>query len=455
MILGRQTMFGVSLLLLTAVPSLASNGMNMIGFGAESVAMGGADLAMTKSACSMNINPAGIAQPGQAMFEFGLTPMNPSLSHTDTLGNNRADDLQRYPMPYIGYTHPMRNVSLGIGFFAQGGLGAEYNNLSTPFSVMAASGTLPTGFFDNDLIPAGDDTQTNIAHAKLTPTMAWRINPQVTVGVALNVSHLNAEMKLFPETSVVADLDQSGVAGDSPRDAFFGMDLQNASSTGYGLRLGAQYRKGPFMLAGAYVTETDLDLEGGDMTLNLTALGLGKVHYDAKMVGFAWPRQAGVGTAYQMTPRFTLAADMDWTNWADAIGMLTIELENPDVPSAPSSRKIPFPMNWKNQWVWALGAEVTPAPNWTVRMGYNHSDTPIPAQSLRPLFPAIAEDHVTAGFGVSKGTWTFDMAFEYVAKNELTNDSADPTVNPFGPGSQESLSQFATHFLLRRTLSKR
>ena len=448
----RRLLAWASVLLLAVLPAHAANGMNMIGFGPESVGMGGADLALTASPCSMNINPAGIAQTGQAEFEFGLSPMNPSLSHSDEMGNDRGDDLQRYPTPYVGYTHPLNRVTLGIGLFVQGGMGAEYDDLATPFSRMANSGLLPSVFFDGDVIPAGDDTKTKITHAKLTPTVAWRVRPTLTMGVALNVSYATAEMKLFPETSVVADLDGSGAAGDSTSDVFFGMHLEDASSFGYGLRFGVQYREGPFSVAGAYSTKTSLDLDGGTMTMNLTAAGLGKVHYDAELADFGWPQQAGLGLAYRISPRFLIAGDVDWIDWADAIETITIELENPDVPQAPPSRQIPFRMDWESQWVWALGAEITPAPDWVVRMGYNHGDTPIPAESLRPLFPAIAEDHVTGGFSVAKGVWTLDVALEYVLENEITNNSTDPTVNPFGPGSQESLSQFVTHVLMRRSL---
>lgn len=446
--------FLTSLLLFVAVPILASNGMNMIGFGAESVGMGGADLALTDNPCSMNINPAGILQPENALFEFGLSPMSPSLTHTDAMGNNREDQLQRYPIPFIGYTHPLRRVTLGIGLFVQGGMGAEYRDLSTPFSVMANSGRLPVGFFDGDVIPAGDDTQTRIAHAKLTPTVAWRVNPKMTMGVTLNVSQVQADMKLLPETSVMADLDQSGVTGDSPGDAFFGIHMRDASATGYGLKFGAQFKHGPLSLAGAYSTKTDLDLEDGTLTMNMTSIGLGKVNYDATMSNFAWPQQAGLGMAYQVSPRVQLAGDLDWIDWANAIEKVTIELSNPDVPVAPASRQIALPMNWENQWVWALGAAVTPAPDWVVRMGYNHGDSPVPASTLRPLFPAIAEDHFTAGFGVTKKDWTYGLALEYVLENTLTNNSNGPT-NLFGPGSQETLSQFVAHFQVRRTLNAR
>jgi long-chain fatty acid transport protein len=451
----RNEFLLISLLLAVAVPTLASNGMNMIGFGSESVAMGGADLALTDNPCSMNINPAGIAQSNNALFEFGLSPMNPSLTHTDAMGNNRSDQLDRYPVPFIGYTHPLRRVTLGIGLFVQGGMGAEYQDLRTPFSMMAGSGQMAPDFFAGDVIPAGDTTQTRLAHAKLTPTVAWRVHPKVTMGVTLNVSQVQADMKLLPETSVMADLDRSGVTGDSPSDAFFGIHLRDASATGYGLKFGAQFKSGPLSLAGAYSTKTDLDLEDGTLTLNMSSMGLGRVNYDATMSNFAWPQQAGLGMAYQISPRVVLAGDVDWVDWADAIETVTIELSNPDVPVAPTQkRRIALPMNWEEQWVWALGAAITPARDWVVRMGYNHGNSPVPASTLKPLFPAIAEDHVTAGFGVTKKDWTYGLALEYVLENTLTNNSNGPT-NLFGPGSQETLSQFVAHFQVRRTLNGR
>ena len=86
-------------------------------------------------------------------------------------------------------------------------------------------------------------------------------------------------------------------------------------------------------------------------------------------------------------------------------------------------------------------------------MDLNHGDTPVPNDTLRPLFPAIAESHVTGGFGVDKGPWTFDLGLEYVIESEKTNNNSDPTVNPFGPGSTETLSQFMVHFMMRRSFS--
>jgi long-chain fatty acid transport protein len=213
--------------------------------------------------------------------------------------------------------------------------------------------------------------------------------------------------------------------------------------------VGFQYRNGNLALGGAYFTETSLDLDDGNIDLNMKALGLGKVNYDAEISGFAWPRRAGLGVAYRVSPMLLISGDVDWINWSSAIERLTIKIKVPSNAPLGVPREIPFEMNWDDQWVFAVGVEITPAEGWALRFGYNHGDTPIPNDFLRPMFPAIGEDHFTAGLGFTKGRWTFDMGAEYVLETEKTNNSRDPTVNPFGPGSQETLSQFMAHFMLR------
>ncbi|MDH3938286.1 MAG: outer membrane protein transport protein [candidate division Zixibacteria bacterium] len=431
------------LVLMSGQNTYASNGMNMIGFGAASTAMGGADLTMTGSH-TMNINPAGIGAGSLKELSFGFSPMWPSLNHSDNLGNNKEDVLDRVPMPFLAYTHPVRQVTFGLGMFVQGGMGAEYPDLVTPFAAMLASGQVPPGAFDGSVVPATDDMRTRVMHAKLTPTVAWRATSDLTLGASVNVCYARMDMKFFPETSVMVNQGPLVLR-------FSGMEMEDVSGMGYGLRLGFQYRSGVLELGGAYCTESDLDLDGGTMNLNLSAMGAGKVAYDATISGFAWPQQVGMGGAYQVKPWLLVAADVDWVNWSGAIDQLTVNLSNPDKGQAPATGLVPFDMGWEDQWVYALGVELTPVVDWTWRMGYNHGKSPIPDAGLKPLFPAIGEDHITGGVGYRIGSWSIDAGLERVIETEKINNSDNMANNPLGQGSQETLSQLMAHFMVRRT----
>jgi len=73
------------------VPAVASNGLNLIGFGAESVGMGGADLAVARDTTAMNTNPAGLTQiRGHRVDLYGAATYALDVRHRDAFGNDRA-----------------------------------------------------------------------------------------------------------------------------------------------------------------------------------------------------------------------------------------------------------------------------------------------------------------------------------------------------------------------------
>ena len=69
--------------------AVASNGLNLIGYGAESVAMGGADVAVAADTLALNTNPAGIARLG---------------GHASTPGRLARPPCLAAPAPLVGAT---------------------------------------------------------------------------------------------------------------------------------------------------------------------------------------------------------------------------------------------------------------------------------------------------------------------------------------------------------------
>ncbi|MBE0598610.1 MAG: outer membrane protein transport protein [Desulfuromonadales bacterium] len=424
----------------------ATNGMNMIGYGAVSPAMGGADLAMVDNATAMNINPAGLCACAAPEFGFGFRLLASRLQHRDSLGNGAHDgEDQLFPLPLLTYAAPIDGTRLtfGFGLFSQGGMGAEFNDLHTPF---AAAGL---GAYPGQSVPERDDIFSDLRYIKAAPTLAWR-SPQgkLKLGASLQFGYVQAAMKYFPHTSVY--LPGIGDEAQAGGMTFAGMDLDGLAAFGYGARCGFQYHLGEVTIGGAYLSETELDFRDGSMRLNLSAFELGKVKYDARMTGMNWPRQAGVGISWPAFPWLRLAADLDWIDWSSAMKTVKIRLKEPNHPAAPPTQEIVIPMNWKDQWVYALGLEVRPASDWVLRLGYNHGNSPVPDDTLSPLFPAIVEDHLTAGIGLALGKWQVDLGVEWGLPARQKNRNPDPQVNPFGAGTQERHSQITTHLMLRR-----
>ena len=53
---------------------------------------------------------------------------------------------------------------------------------------------------------------------------------------------------------------------------------------------------------------------------------------------------------------------------------------------------------WEDQTVVKLGVEHAINPRTKIRGGVNLASNPVPDEYLNPLFPAIIENHITAGF---------------------------------------------------------
>jgi len=114
---------------------------------------------------------------------------------------------------------------------------------------------------------------------------------------------------------------------------------------------------------------------------------------------------------------------------------------------------MPFEMNWDDQIVIAVGAEVEPIKNrLRVRAGYNHGNSPVDAGGINPLFPPTVQDHVTGGLGVTViDGLTVDGAVEVALENKVTSNpnnqlAVQPgTSNPNGYQMTVGMKQTSVH----------
>ena len=404
----------------------ATNGLNLIGFGAESVLMGGADVAVARDTTALNTNPAGLARiRGHALDMFGAVAYGSDVRHLDSFGNDRNVSNRVIPIGGFGYAQPIADtgITAGIGLFAQGGAGNIYKNLATAFGTR-------------------DDLSGLFGIARLSPGAAWQATERLALGMSVPITFATARQKIFPGTSVFN-------AGN-PAASFFGYELKGAQTLKTGFKLGMQYRASDTLMLGAtYTQKTSLPLTGGSLVSNMSAIGLGQVTYhDARIDGLALPREVGLGAAWQPREGWLLSFKLAWLNWAESIQTSTLTASNPDNPLAPAMLSSTAANNWRNQNVYAIGAAIDLSPQDTLLLGYNYGRSPIPLQNLNPLLAAIGEHHFTAGFSHQLGAeWKLACGFEYQrgAHAVYTNPAL-----PFGPNAQERANYPAFDVMLSR-----
>ena len=417
-------------------PAWATNGMYLAGYGAEADGRGGTGIAIADRALGLQFNPAGIAQLQGNHFTVDLQVLMPELHFANFQGTPIANDLdgesQEFYMPSFAYVQGAKDSpwAWGIGLVSQGGMGATFENTNTPFGTK-------------------DETTSMVRFATLTPAVAYSFNKDVSIGLSANVGWSDVRYTFWPQTSAPPGTGFNG---------FFGMKMSEAASTfNYSVRLGVMWRVHPIVQLGAvYQTKTHSDYSGGTLETNQSAISLGSVSYDAKVGGFTWPEQYGIGIQIRPAEKWVLAFDVKEYNWSDAIGVVNVTGTNPSNPGTPVPVfAVPFVFDWENQTVFALGGEYRASDDFTVRAGYNYGKSPVPDATLNPLFPATPEQHATVGLGWNHGANTVNFALERAFEHTQTNDNTDPNVNPFGPGATVNHSQWTISIGYSRAFGRR
>lgn len=382
----------------------AANGLNLIGFGTASGALGGADVALARDTTVINANPAGLAGVGRRADAYFTAAYALGIGHADAFGNDRGVDNLWTLLGGGGYVQRLGDGAwhAGIGVFAQAGSGGVYKDLVTAFG-------------------SRDEFSSLFGVGRIVPALAWRASEALSFGAALALNRVEGRSRVFPDTSVV-----------TPGGAFFGYAFEGLADFRPTLKLGLQFAPQPGLTLGlAYATRTAFKLEGERMVVNLRAVGLGQVAYrDVRFEGLALPRQLEVGAAWWAGPRTLMTVELAWLEWSRAMRRATLRAADPDSPLAPPSLVVTSALDWRNQTALAIGLEYAASDRLRLRVGFNYARAPAPARTIQPVLAAIHERHLTGGlaYDVDANT-TLSAAFEWQPGNRVTYTNPEL---PFG-----------------------
>lgn len=348
-------------LLATAVAALfvspaafATNGTNMTGVGAQSVALGGTGVAAYFGAENVIINPAMIGKGTGTEFAFGGTLFKPSVSNNGLdVGSGNSGSAtssgDTYVIPSISLSSRINNnLSFGVGMYGTSGMGVNYKN---------ATGT------SGNLMSA----QSQLQIMRIVPTIAYN-TANAGIGFSPIIQYGALDVNYNDGNNV-----GSGVSSD----------------LGYGFSLGGYYDvTKQFTLGATYTSainmnyKNQLSTAGTDFHLTMDD------HLEQ-------PAEIKAGAAYTMS-NIMLTGDFKQIKWGDAKGYKDF--------------------GWKDQNVIALGLKYLGTGYW-MGIGYNKADNPIQnlvaANAQAPgqyqngainmfnnvFFPAITEQHFSVGGG--------------------------------------------------------
>ncbi len=350
-------------------------------------------------------NPAGLTSLKGTNFYNGICAVALSSKYTSLNGHSEETFPQVFfpPNAFLTSDFGFNSVVFGLGIYSPFGIGGRK--------------------WSNTGLTRFASTESLISTAVINPTFAWRVLPQLSLGMGLDV--------LYSSNSADSMVDQSLLAAAPARVSFKGAGL----GVGYNLGL-LLFPEEKLSFAFAYRSAISVKHEGtlalGGIAPPLQPLfGGGVFRTDANIV-MTFPHKFSWGLAYRPTPKVTLALDLEWFWWS-SFKRPTLDLKN-EIPAAKlTDSTIAF--DWKNSLLLTVGGDYKISDRFSLRGGYVFQQTPVPESTLSPGNPDSDQHYLSVGFGYRPGKWVIDgfYAIGFFLDRKVQN--------PILTGTYHSLSQ--------------
>jgi long-chain fatty acid transport protein len=246
--------------------------------------------AVAENASTIFYNPAGMTQLKDRELSTGLTAIGTSFKFTDTgssvgflTGTGTGGNGGGWGFVPNGYMSWAMNKDLyvGLGFSAPFGLRTEY---------------------DNPWVGAAQSTKFDVKTYNINPSVAYRVNENVSVGAGLSWQRLTAEY--LRQVAVV-----SAVTSVSP----LALDLSGDS---YGWNVGALFAVSPATKVGvSYRSQVKYDLTG-DINITGPSAALNASRSSAAKASLDLPDTFILSGTHQLSDKVQLLGDISWTGWS-------------------------------------------------------------------------------------------------------------------------------------------
>lgn len=370
-----------------ATGAFATNGDNMIGVSPASRAMGGLGTGIClEPTDSIFRNPGWLGRQKGFNVSFGGILFIPHVKGRysgSVFGDTgyQTSKADTFTIPEIAITNQINEkVVIGIGAYGVSGMGVDYRDKDPRLARM----------------------HTTLQFMRVVPAVGYKVNDKLAIGGALHLAWGSLDMGAI-------------MSADGDGNLSNGLETQwnagggQSQSYGIGASIGINYKPTDDVCLGAYY-QSSVKMKYKNV---FDSDGNG-IFEDLKL---EQPQEASVGVGYRPIPELKVGFDIRWINWSDADGYKQFK--------------------WKDQWVFAVGGEYKVTPRLALRAGYNYGKSPIRSKNVttnnlnnipdlaQPFpdydvewfnligFPAIAEHHVTLGFGY-QFTEHFTLNMSYV-----------------------------------------
>lgn len=376
--------------------------------GSKAGGMAGAFVAVADDPSAVLYNPAGLATQKGFNFYSGATALFGPSDYKSPSGDSERTDFKIFFPPHLYVTSDFKteNLVFGLGMYSPFGIGGRYWSETGLTRYVATEGTIST--------------------IAVNPTVAWNVQPWLSLGIGVYYQHAFSTAKYMVNQSAFG-------AGDAKSS----LNL-DGGSVGYdfGILLFPR-EKFSFGLTYRSVTRTALN---GTASLDSIAQPLQplfggphfQTHADSSLV---FPQTLDVGVAYKPTPSWTLAMELEWGGWT-SFDRMDLNLEH-EVPQAGLS-DVSMNFDYHNAFITMIGSDYKVNDSISVRGGYAYVQSMVPESTLNPGNPDSNQHNFSIGLGYQWKNWRIDTFYlidlfeTRHVNNRILSGTYDSMVNMFG-----------------------
>lgn len=254
---------------------------------------------------------------------------------------------------------------------------------------MFSSFGLATDYSDSFAAQVGTDLS-EITTVTANPSVAVRLNEQVTLGVGIDIMH--AEGRLTSDVPNSGGLNALDLEGD---DLAIGWNIGILYEISEGTRLGLSYR-----------SSIDLTIDGS------AAFGLPKTKFDAQLE-VELPDSIEFSAYHELDDQWAVHTDVIWTNWSKFKQLAPTTKGGPPIPVIQE--------NWNDAFRFAIGTTYKHSDSLTFRAGLSLDESPVNTSDRTLRIPD--GDRIWASIGATiklTDNYNLDIGYTHIFADDVS-----------------------------------
>ncbi|MFC1693870.1 OmpP1/FadL family transporter [Candidatus Latescibacterota bacterium] len=386
--------------------------------GAAALGFSAAMTARSEDLSSIFYNPAGIGYVENTELYLGVIPIIPGHAYAGNGASLDAEKKTFLPPQLYAARRFNERVVLGFGVYAPFGLGTDW---------------------DETWNGRYTSTLAEIQCIYANPTIAYKVNDMISLGVGVSYVYSNATIEkkidtglvLYGETkdTALASITAPMIA-NTDYDSHFSLD---GSGSGFGYNIGALITPIEKLQLGiSYRGATDIEYEGdAKFSHNKTAIenipGMGTLLYTgvaSKMPAtqdgettLHLPWMLNLGAKYDITDIWDASVDFDFVGWS-VYDELTIDFAD-DKPKDKST----MDKDWENSFVFRAGTSYDINESLVARGGFLFDQSPVPDNTFDGQLPDNDRTGISFGAGYKIGMFRIDASYMFLSFSDRTKNN--------------------------------